>query len=186
MSSSIIGYATIMDPKNAENIGLPGVPDPVWVGGHQRFFGFPDPSLDGKTLDDVFGEDGALLVPSIGATTVAQNITESFNAVIYRDVSDRALCALDAIEANSNLGRESLDPTFIRVFGKEYAWNPLGSPVFIYVASHELVRSDVIPHAGYLQRCRDAADAQGYAFRKVYEETTYLADKKTSLSQSGL
>ena len=62
---SIVGYATIMDPEIAGKFGLTGVPDLVWINGHQRFFGFPDCNLAGKTIDEVFDAKGELIVTDI-------------------------------------------------------------------------------------------------------------------------
>ena len=49
-----------------------------------------------------------------------------------------------------------------------------------------MLRTDVTPHAGYLAKCRAAASMQGDAFRAAFEDTTFLADRLTSLRYSGL
>lgn len=193
---SIIGYATIMDPENARRIGLEGTPDIVWINGHQRFFGFPDYNLEGKKLDEIFGADGRLIISNIGATTVQPSEAHRYSAVIYNKVPEEVVAELDRIEGDSHLVRLALEHRVIRNLSDDSSWKNRDNPVFVYVAKKEIVvpergtlqmlRTDVTPHAGYLVKCRAAASVQGEAFRAAYEDTTFLADRLTSLRESGL
>lgn|SRR3989338_1137462 len=193
---SIIGYATIMDPENARKIGLERTPDAVWINSYQRFFGFPDSNLEGRTANQVFDTNGVLLLSSIGATTVQPSEIHRFNAVIYNQVPGNILAELDRIEESSHLVRLSLGHEAIRFFRNDSQWYNEDNPVFVYVAKKEIIvpgrgtlqmlRTDITPHAGYLAKCRAAASVQGDAFRAAYEDTTFLADRARSLRNSGL
>ena len=193
---SIVGYATIMDPENAKKIGLEGTPDVVWINGHQRFFGFPDYNLEGKTLDEVFDADGRLLISNIGATTVQPRDAHKYSAVIYNGVPRGVVAELDRIEGDSHLVRLALEHGVIRNFRDDSSWDNGDNPVFVYVAEKQLVlpergtlqmlRTDVTPHVGYLAKCRAAASVHGDAFRTAYEDTTFLADRVISLRESRL
>lgn len=188
---SIVGYATIMDPENARKIGLEGTPDVVWINDHQRFFGFPDYNLEGKTLNEIFDADGKLAIPNIGATTVQPSEAHKYNAVVYNNISGNVVAELDRIEGDSHLVRLPLNHNVITTFEDNRSWDNGGNPVFVYVAEQEIrtpegrvlqmLRDDVNPHAAYLSKCRAAADVQGERFRRGYEETTFLSDRVTSL-----
>ena len=191
---AIVGYATIMDPDNARKIGLEGTSDLVWINECQRFFGFPDYNLERKTLDQVFDSQGKLLISNIGATTIQPNKDNRFNSVIYNGVSEGVLDELDRIEGDSHLMRLALYDESIRNFGDNSPWNGGESLVYIYAAEKQIVvpnkgtfkmlRTDVTPHTGYLERCRAAASVQGNEFREAYEDTTFLADRTTTLRES--
>lgn len=192
---SVVGYATIMDPENARRLGLAGTPDIVWINEYQRFFGFPDYNLAGKSLEDVFDEGGNLTVRDIGATTIVPSSSHRHNAVIYNDVPEAVLCDLDRIEGESHLDRVQLDRRLVRYFQNNSEWRDDDTSLFVYIVKDQievlgrgiltLVRGDVNPNAGYLAKCRAAASVQGSDFRAAYEDTTFLADRKTTLRESG-
>jgi hypothetical protein len=47
----------------------------------------------------------------------------------------------------------------------------------------QVIDNDALPHPLYAGLCRAGAHAVSDAFLRLYQETTFLADRKTSLAQ---
>jgi len=193
-NASIIGYATIMDGNNAGKLGTE--PERIYIHGFQKFFGFPDASLVGETLEDVLDERGELLPEhlQIGATTVEKSSDHMFNAVIYRNVPESILAELDQEEAKAHLRRVAIPSDHIINYEDGRPWQTDGNAVCMYVVEPQvtvpgigtvsLIKDNVQPHPTYLQRCREAAHSQGDDFLAAFNLTTYLSDRRTTLDQS--
>ena len=192
---SIIGYATIMDPSKSDSLGSD--PDQVWIKGHQRFFGLPDPSLIGRSLEEVLDSQGIVhpeFLDTLGATTVVEDPNRRFNAVLYRNVPEEVKEKIDADESEARLYPIEVDPLKVADFVDDSQWRHDGNCIFMYVAMRvvrmervgliRLTQKTIKPNPDYLQRCRDAAQVQGADFLREYNETTFLADRSTSLAES--
>lgn len=189
---SVIGYATFVNPALVAEKGVKGPYDLVRVLG-QRFFGAADPSLAGRTLEDVLDASGRLTVRDIGAMTVDPDCTgRYYNAVAYNEVTEDALAELERIEVTANFHRRQIDRMKITTFPDGERWDNGGEPVYIYVAKPSIevpglgvvriVRSNVKPNPAYLQRCLDAAAVHGPRFLREYVTTTFLANRLTPVA----
>ena len=197
MAAALLAYATLMDQNKGKKFGLLGM-ERVTVDGAQRFFGIPDPSLVGRSLEDLFDKQGNLVVADVGATTVGQREGAWFDAVLYTRVSADALANLDAVEARSHLVRTTLEKLghncSIQAYDKILRVEEKPSPVYLYVAQESVVvkgvgvvqlpHPDVVPNRGYTADFRRAAGVHGEEFLKRVEYSTFLADKETRLINS--
>ncbi|MDO8554528.1 MAG: hypothetical protein Q7S22_07000 [Candidatus Micrarchaeota archaeon] len=185
---AIIGYATMMDPRNVRKYNLKP-PETVTVQAFQRFFGLPD--LADKDPKTVFDSKGKLLITDLGVTTTTINGSRFYNAVAYRDVPEEVVADLDELEKKSYFFRTPLAEAFVRTFPDRARWNSGGNGIYTYTAKNEanladigtvqLVRHDVSPNLDYLKRCREAAAIYGEPFRALYDKTTFLADRINSV-----
>ena len=148
------------------------------------------PTLIGKTFEEVFDGKGKLFFEGIGASTVWSQRGMRYNAVIYSGISEETLTAIDRIEGESNLERFSLGQKGITTFKDDKAWHHADAEVFFYAAFDfveiggqriDLINGDVNPNPDYLATCRNAAWKHGKAFWEAYQDTTFLADRKTPL-----
>ncbi len=188
----LLAYATSMSPEKARALGL-ARSELVYVRSHMRFFGVPD--ISSKRLEDLLDYRGKLLSSDVGLTTVAPDAMLQFNGVLYREVPGDVLTRLDSEEAAVGFIRRQLNAGLIHPFGDGEV-DIGGDTVYMYAAQSEingphgekllLIRQDVSPDPSFLERCREAASAHGEGFREIFEYSTFLADRKTSLAKSGM
>jgi hypothetical protein len=180
----------------------------VVVNGGKRFFGVPKCSLSRGERFEVFDSDGGLKKVDVGVATVdLQAYSKSrFNAVVYKNVPQNLYDMLVTQERDSNFFPTSV-PSYRRHVIVNFVdsqpwykgnWEESGTYVFralpwLTVKASEFMetrvrflRKDVKPEPKYLKEIRKAARIHGSAFEKAFLDTTFLADRETTLGDASL
>ncbi|MFH1182114.1 MAG: hypothetical protein V1702_04105 [Candidatus Woesearchaeota archaeon] len=160
----------------------------VFVNGRQRFLG-----VAGGKLEETFS-DGKLTKSDVGGITVKIAEGFRFNGVLYQ-VSDELVARLDEAERALHYVRVSIAPKDILTFDRNAPWQGEDKPVFTYAARSKfispkgkitIVRRDINPDPAFVKNFRAAALTRGETFRDAVDATTFLADRKTPLTQYAL
>jgi len=123
--------------------------------------------------------------------TIEPSESHHFVATLYRGVPKKDMAVHDEREKSSHrFSKLSIQPRYLSRFDRG---NFIGGEVYAYHADpvtyveerlFRIVRDDILPDASHLERCRKAASVHGEDVARAFEETTFLADRKTPLNRS--